>query len=216
MLPDNFLAEIAHIADRVKDETRVAAILPRIIGGKKRLSPFRFVLGGIPQAIPEGFIGVLRGATYAVNSAATLRVASLKLVDGYNPMFPLDISDIDLFHRLSLAGMSVYIAGDLVVSHDFSLLNKRGRMSLERYRNLLRDECAFWDMNMSGIGRIERMVRLAGRVCKDFFRSATSDFQRSTCSEIIRRLATRRKMRIEEWREWADTRRSLATGSSTH
>ena len=215
ILPCNFIEEIAQIADRVKDDMHVAAILPRVIGGKKRLSPFRFALGALPRALPEGFIGVSPYATYAVNSAATLRLTSLQLVNGYNPLFPIDISDIDLFHRLSLAGMSVYVAGDLVVAHDFSLLNKRGRMSFDRYRNLLRDECAFWDMNMSAFGRAERMVRLAGRICKDFLRPGTFDFQRITCGEIIRRLATRRSTRIKEWSEWADTRRSLATRLST-
>lgn len=215
VLPDNFLDEIARIAERLTDDIRVAAILPRVIGGKKRLSPFRFALGGIPRALPEGFTGVSLHTTYAVNSAATLRVASLQQIDGYNPLFPLDISDIDLFHRMALANMSVYVAGDLVVSHDFSLLNKRGRMSLERYRNLLRDECAFWDMNMSGFGRTERMIRLAGRVCKDLFRPGSFEFQRITFGEIIHRLLTRRSTRIKEWQSWADARRSLTAALST-
>lgn len=214
ILPENFLARIADIAEQLKDDKTVAAILPQIVGSKKRISPFRFVLKALPLAIPHGFVGVPAGPIYGVNSAATLRVESLQRIDGYNPFFPLDISDLDLFHRLSLAGMSVYVAGDVIVPHDFSLLNKRGRMSLQRYRNLLRDECAFWDTSMSGLGRTERMIRLAGRVCKDLLRPGTLEFQRITCGEIFRRLATRRARRIEEWRDWAGTRLDSATHNS--
>jgi len=211
VLPENFLQRIAKIAEDVKYDLDVAAILPRVIAGKKRLSPFCFAMGALPQAVPVDFMGVRHGATYAVNSAATLRIASLKLLDGYNSLFPLDISDMDLFHRVFLSGMSVYIAGDLVVLHDFSLLDKGGRMSLERYRNLLRDECAFWDINMSVFGRAERMMRLAGRICKDIFRPGSSEFRRITRKEIYRRLVTRRSTRIKQWSDWANSRRLRAT-----
>ena len=211
VLPDSFLPGIAAIADRLQDELTVAAILPGVVGNNKRLSPFRFALGAIPRVLPDGFIGVPPDAIYAVNSGATLRIASLRRIEGYNPHFPIDISDIDLFHRISLAGMSAYVAGDLVIAHDFSLLNKRGRMSLERYRNMLRDECAFWDMNMNGFARTERMVRLAGRICKDIFRPGISEFQRITFGEIARRLVTRRSTRIRGWKEWTDARRASAT-----
>lgn len=213
-LPIDFLARLGDISDRVTEDPNIAAILPLIVGNAKRLSPFHFVMEAIPQTFPHGFVGVPPYATYAVNSAATVRVACIRRIEGYNALFPLDISDIDLFHRIALAGMSVYVAGDVIVSHDFSLLDKVGRMSLDRYRSMLRDECAFWDLNMGAFGRTERLGRLAGRICKDLFRPGTWEFLRITGAELLRRLVTPRSVRIRKWRDWANLRRSSSITSA--
>jgi GT2 family glycosyltransferase len=209
-LPDDFVEKILEAVRGVQSEGKVAAIVPQVIGDNRPLSPFRFAGGALPRLLPPGYAGMTESATYAVNSAATIRIASLRQVGGYNPLFPLDISDIDLFHRIHRAGMWVLVAGDVVVSHEFSLFKKQGRMSVARYRSQLRDECAFWDMHMTWLARVERMCRLAGRVCKDSLRPGNAAFQRITIGEIVRRLVTRRSKRIVEWNEWAFARQSFA------
>jgi hypothetical protein len=137
----------------------------------------------------------------------------LKEIGGYDPMFPLDVSDINLFHRLAAAGKQVYVAGDILVGHEFSLFRKNQRMSMERYRAMLFDECAFWDRNMGLAARMERMVRLAGRACKDSFDRNQTAFRNAALRELKRRLLTTKSRRMAEWTTWANARLGASGGS---
>jgi GT2 family glycosyltransferase len=209
-LPLDFLTKILHLIRGEASSKSIAAIVPGIIGDGRQLSPFHLLGGALPRHLPPGFRGLTEDKVYALNSAATLRVSALKEIGGYNPLFPLDISDLDVFHRLQLRGKRVFVAGDIVVSHDFSLLKKHARMSIERYRSQLLDECAFWDLNMSPLARCERLVRLVGRWCKDVFSSKSLEFRRITAGEIKRRVITPRGERIKQWRVWAEARQAAA------
>ena len=206
VLPDGFLNKLFAISDELRGSTNVAAIVPTVSGDGRHLSPFRFAGNALPRPVGPGFVGLSNGAVYAVNSAATVRISDVIAAGGYNPLFPLDISDIDLFHRLSSAGKRLYIAGDLIVQHEFSLLKKHARMSIQRYDSQLKDECAFWDLNVGPLGRLERLIRLAGRVVKDLPNPQASPFRRRTLFEIWRRLTVPRKKRIEEWLAFANRR----------
>ena len=205
LLPKNFLARISELAVTLEGSPEIAAIVPQITDGGKNLSPFRFAMGAVPRWFPYGFTGILPRA-YALNSAATIRVTAIREISGYDPMFPLDCSDINLFHRIHLSGKRVFLAGDLLVSHDFSMLKKHSRLSIERYRSLLLDECAFWDIHMGAPARAERMVRLAVRALKDLLVSKERAFGRVTLEELKRRIATPRARRVAEWRRWATAR----------
>ena len=205
-LPTHFLTRIAKLTHTLESSPMIGAIVPQVIDGDRNLSPFRFALGAVPRWFRQGYIGISHQATYALNSAATLRVAALRQIGGYDPMFPLDISDISVFHRLYRYGHKVFLAGDLCIFHNFSLLDKHRRMSLDRYRALLWDECAFWDINMGRIARLERMIRLAGRVCKDLLAPEEAAFRKITITELQRRLLTSRAKRIAEWTDWAMAR----------
>jgi hypothetical protein len=57
------------------------------------------------------------------------------------------------------------------------------------------------------LARLERFVRLAGRVGKDYFFTDNPAFCKATLLELKRRLMTRRRQRIREWMKWAETRR---------
>jgi GT2 family glycosyltransferase len=206
ILPRNFLIRVTELAKDLESTTEVGAIVPQVVSDGRLISPFRFAFNAVPRWFRHSVPGILTTATYAVNSAATLRVDALREVGGYDLMFPLDISDISLFHRLDLAHKKVFLAADLIVAHDFSMLGKQTRMSLERYRALLLDECAFWDLHMGVAGRIERLIRLAGRACKDLVKPGDKTFCRLTVAEILRRLTTSRKQRIAHWKQWAATR----------
>ena len=210
ILPADFLARIAGLARELSPVKTVGAIVPQVIAGGRTVSPFQFLLGAIPHWFSGGFVGISRRAAYAANSGATLRVSALREIGGYDPMFPLDLSDTNLFHRLHGSGKSVFVAGDITVHHDFALLNKQAKMSAARYEASLLDDCAFWDLYMGPIARFERIVRFAGRVCKDFLNSRESGYWRLTLSELRRRLLTPRHERVAEWRKWATLRYSTS------
>ena len=201
-LPVDFLAKIADFARKLGPDKTIGAIVPQVIADGRIVSPFRFVFG-VPRWFGSGFVGTSKRAAYAANSGSTLRVCALREMGGYDPMFPLDLSDTNLFHRLHDSGKSVFIAGDVLVHHDFALLNKPARMSIERYKESLLDDGAFWDIYMGPVARFERIIRFAGRACKDLYFSKESGFWKATLSELKRRLFTPRQRRIAEWRKWA-------------
>lgn len=206
VLPKHFLTRIQDIIADLPATSRVAAIAPLVTDGDRTLSPYRLLAGAFPRWYPAGFLGTVSEAIYAVNSASTLRISAIREVGGYDPLFPLDLSDINLFHKLHAAGHSVFIAGDLRVHHELALLNKKERMNLDRYRDSLFDECAFYDLHMPFLGRLERLVRLAGRACKDSLKPDLSRFRKVTLKELTRRLSTRRSSRLKSWRAWAEKR----------
>jgi GT2 family glycosyltransferase len=214
-LPVHFLVEIQKVVKNIGSCSEVAAILPHVRGDGKAISPFRFVFDAVPQWYSTKFGGISRSITFAVNSAATLRVPFLRGIGGYNPLFPLDSSDLEMFARFHVNGGRAFIVSNLVVLHNFSLLDKSQRMSLQRYKAQLLDECGLWDQNMGGLARWERIFRLAGRACQDILRTETRAFFRITIAELGRRLTKSRRTRILEWKALATARARKNTESHT-
>ncbi|WP_035349666.1 glycosyltransferase family 2 protein [Edaphobacter aggregans] len=209
-VPINFLERISEIAAEQAAHPEVGAIVPKVVGDGRTLSPFRLAGGALPRWYANNFVGTASGPTYAVNSASTVRVAALRQIGGYDPFFPLDISDLNMFHKLANSGKKVFIAGDVIVHHELALLRKEERMSVERYRAGLLDECAFWDMKLGSLARLERIVRLTGRAFKDLLDPQKSQYLSVTLSEMKRRLFTSRRRRIDGWREWSNDRAGLS------
>ena len=198
-LPASFLERVAHIAQQLRNEPSIAAIVPRIIGDGRVLSPNWFRLGALPRWFPRGYVGVSPHRTFAFNSASTLRVSALRQVHGYSQKFWLDNSDSYLYHQLHLHGKRVFVAGDLEVSHSFSMLDKKNRMSIPRYRNILAAESVFWDVAMNRLAGVERTLRLMGRWVKQFMNGDPKEFRKETAIAVRRRFVTSRKRRIREW-----------------
>jgi hypothetical protein len=79
-------------------------------------------------------------------------------------------------------------------------------MNLDRYRDGLLDECAFYDLELGPLARLERLIRLGGRACKDSFKPNLIHFRAATLHELRRRILTSRSQRIATWRRWAQVR----------
>jgi GT2 family glycosyltransferase len=189
-LPANFLSSLDFHARQYTDQIHVAAIVPRIVDQGRQISPFRFVGGFLPVVLDPDFEGISRRFTSAINSASLLRISSLREVGGYDPEFPLHHSDTRLFQQLDEAGKKIAVASDIVAGHELAILQRQNRMTLERYRQALIDEERFWDLHMGTLGRLERLFRLVGRVCKGHLTRESRAFQRITEKEIVRRLSS--------------------------
>lgn len=194
-LPPAFLASMAKHASRHKQDEQVAAIVPRVFDGVRPVSPFLFVRG-FPRIVGGGVSGVLAPHASAINSASLLRISALKSVGGYDERFPLNNSDTALFERLDRAGYRIALAGDVTVNHELAMTQRHDRMTLERYRQLLKDERDFWDLHMGRMARVERTLRLAARLVKSYLGSEDKDFRKTTANELRYRLLTSRAERI--------------------
>ena len=190
----------------VADSPGIAAVVPQIIAAGRMVSPNYFAAGAWPTWFPRGFSGVPARKVYAFNSGSLVRVSALRQIGGYSPWFWLDNSDAAMFRRLDKFGKQVCVAGELVLDHDFSMLNMRERMSPERYRTVLLAESAFWDLEMNALAGLERTTRLAVRVFKHRLRADPGTLSRLTASALRARLFRSRASRIRAWREATRTR----------
>ncbi len=198
-LPVTFLGGMADLAagyDSSAPGLAVAAIVPRILDRGRLVSPFRYVGGWLPRVLPATADGIVGPHTSALNSASLFRVAAMRAVDGYDESFPLHNSDTRLYQRLQAASKQVAVAGSIVVPHELSILDRENRISPARYRQMLEDECAFWDRHMGPLGRAERLLRLALRYGKGLLRHEPSAYQQVTLGELGRRLKTTRRQRL--------------------
>jgi GT2 family glycosyltransferase len=199
-LPINFLTRLAEIAERVKDDLSIAAIVPQICGDGRMLSPNWFWAGAIPRWFPKGFVGIPKHPTFAFNSASTLRVSALREIGGYSPWFWLDHSDSLLYYELNRRGKRIFLAGDLQVNHNFSMLDKHTRMSVSRYHNMLLAEAAFWDLAMNPLARMERAARLFRRWCGYAITGDQPAFRKETAAALKQRLFCSKASRLKFWK----------------
>lgn len=211
-VPARFLARIAAIAQTIQNDPSIAAIVPQITGEGRMLSPNWFSLGAIPRWFPKGYVGIPAQPTFAFNSASVLRVSALRQIRDYSPWFWLDNCDSDLFHRLHLYGKRVFVAGDVEVNHQFSMLDRKNRMSISRYRNALMAECAFWDLSMNRLAGWERTLRLVVRWCTIIAKNESPGLRDETGRAIYRRLFVSRRRRVEEWKHELESQRPTLKG----
>lgn len=205
-LPPDFLSRVAELTANLENCPAVAAIVPQVTGDGRMLSPYWFWAGAIPRWFPKGFVGIPGPVTYAFNSASILRISALRQIGGYSPWFWLDDSDIFLYYQLNRYGKKVFVAGDIQVDHEFSMLDKQNRVTASRYHNALMAESAFWDVGMNWLAGLERTLKLFGRFCKHLKYRDDRSIRRETVEAIKRRLFHSRKWRIEHWKQELRTR----------
>ncbi len=116
----------------------VCAIVPRQVREGALLSP-RLVRGG--RDLPVN-TGVASERLTVFNSAACVRVTSLRAIGGFPKEFPLDYLDHVVFHRLQTSGGRLLVL-PVSIEHQLSVKNLAEEMSIERYRRLLAAEWGY-------------------------------------------------------------------------
>lgn len=216
-LPENFLLRLSEIAVQVSLDTSIAAIVPQISDSGRILSPYWFGLGSIPRYFSAGFTGIPKRASYAFNSASTLRVSDLRMIGAYNPRFWLDSSDHYLYRRLYRYKKRIYVAGDIQVEHHFSVLDMNHSVSTARYENILNAGCAFWDLELGWLAGLDYTARLAYRTFyKHWKHGHYPAFRRASLKMLKKRLFWSKKRRIERWKRETECRLlSLSPGKNS-
>jgi GT2 family glycosyltransferase len=208
-LPADFMCKLCSTIAFVTPLNEVAAIVPSIVGNGRLISPsFPTKRWLFTKRFRDGFIGIsMQRLTLAVNSASTLRVSALRAAGGYDPRFWLDCSDVVMFHRLQLNGFRIFVAGNIHVEHEVSVLDLTNRATPGRYANILGAQEAYFD---GYLGRIEGIVQLLKHVylvvklCKT---GVTPPYFNVWLRFLCRRLFYSRKHRLRTW-EYSAMRRS--------
>ena len=210
-LPPDFLSNICNVAMFIAPMNTVAAIVPHISSDGRALSPFTLMKHWtLTRNIPEKFIGIPIENVYAVNSASTIKVSALRLVGGYDPRFNLDFSDLAIYHRLHCHGLSVFVAGNILVEHEVSAFDMKNRSTLSRYEDTCRAEEAAYDEWMGRRARIVLTVRILHRLVFQLWRNkGTLAHFRIGLRFLCRRLFYSRKYRLESWKVSVSRRSGL-------
>lgn len=162
-LPCDFLRNLHHAISFVAPLTNVGAIVPTCGGGPG--SPWtRRRYGFRPKRFSDDFIGIPTEVVYAVNSASTIRVRALQVIGGYDPRFPIWASDHVMFHRLQHNNFRVFVAGNIHVDHDSSMLDLKHRSTPDRYEAILRADEAFYDEYLGRQGHLVLLVLMLHRL----------------------------------------------------
>jgi len=196
-LPSDYLARMSTIAFEIEPDEKIAAIVPLILDAGRAVSPVFIEFWGTNHVSADCF-GASRREIQAINSASWFRVSSLLQIGGFSPYFWLDYLDAYVFRHFCLHGLKVYVAGDVEVEHELSLLHG-GELKTERYRNILRAESAFWDIYGGLVQGVVLTARLLGRMWRQRKRGHGLAIRQLTGNEMKRRLFQSRTRRINDW-----------------
>lgn len=206
-LPTDFMAKLLPALQYVNSMPRVAAVVPQISDGDKVISPNALSLKIFPKFFPSDFVGISMERTSAINSAATLRVEALREIGGYDPLYRLDYSDAITFHRLHCRGRKIFIAGNIKVRHELSVLDMKHRVTIERYRDILAAEAAFWDECMGGVANLALPIRYLYRIFYKFWwTEASLPYFKLSLQNLLRRIFLTKKQRRRIWERSSSAR----------
>lgn len=196
-LAPDYLSRLSKVALEIESDNRVAAIVPRVSDAGRPLSPvFPSFLG--VSYLRHGFEGIARRDTYAINSASLFRVSALKQIGGFNPYFWLDMLDAYVYRQLHQHGRKVYIAGEIQVEHQLSLLHGED-LKADRYRNFLHAESAFCDLYGGHIRGLVLAGHLLYRNWRQRRRGLAPAIRQLTWNELKRRMFQSKTRRIYDW-----------------
>lgn len=203
-LPIDFLCKLCNAAMFVAPMHDVAAIAPHILDDGRVVSPFTHMkhCWALMRNIPNGFVGIPTESVYAINSAFTIKVSALTAIGGYDPRFNLDFCDLVIGHRLHCQKLRVYIAGNIHVEHELSVLDLMNRTTPERYDAIRRAEEAFYDEYLGKADGIVLLLRLVYRLTYTLWRAgATLPYFKIGLRFLCRRLLWSRERRLENWEQ---------------
>ncbi len=198
-LPPEFLLRMNAIALRLQDVNQAGAIVPHLLSAGRLLSPVRIRPWGVSY-LGRHTAGFATGEIHAFNSGSLFRVKALQQINGCHPAFWLDYQDAYLYTKLHASGRKVYIAEDLEVEHDLSLLSASQTMGVERFRNFLQAESAYCDLYRGRISRVFLTGRLLGRIWRQQRNGVDPAIRRLTRKQFLRRILQARSERLHEWR----------------
>ena len=196
-LPLDFLSRLKRHALANVSRFDVAAIVPRLQDGARNLSPVIARQWGVSY-LNRDLVGIAPYKVGAVNSGSLFRVNVLRQIGGFSKYFWLDQLDADVFRKIHLHGKYVYIAGDIHLKHELSILHEDS-VTPERFRNYLLAESAFLDLYGTMIERTMYSLRLLGRLGKQRMRNAPPAVRQLTKYALQRRVFISRKRRIGDW-----------------
>jgi GT2 family glycosyltransferase len=209
-VPEHFLGRVAELAKEKSSESDIAGFVPEVVDHGVFISP-HVLEHGRSCRLRDHFSGVPDREVSAINSGALWRVQSLREIGGFNPLFWLDYLDHWLYRSMQRSGRRIYVAGDLTVEHELSLLNKDHVLSPARLANILSAESVFCDLYEDTASGLSLTIKLLARAASQIVKGKSSDLVRVTLGCFCQRIIFRKAARIAKWER--SMRQRLEPGS---
>ncbi len=193
-----FLETMLRHSRELAGNKEIAAIAPIVRTRGVVISPLRQLFNR-NRLYPAGVSGVAPGEATAANSGCLLRVSSLAGIGGFNTDFWLDYSDMYVFHRFYLRGDKVWLAADVELEHELSIMDYDRLMTPWRYRNFSLAETAYYDLYKGKLEGFVQSARVFARAIKQRWKYANPEFSRIAWEQFFYRLRVRRAQRIARW-----------------
>jgi GT2 family glycosyltransferase len=206
-----FLQVMARRGRALEGDARVGSIVPFIRSCDQIVSPRRFRPLNRNTAVERTASGLLQEDAYAVNSGSLMRVSALQEIGGYSNDFWLDLSDVYAFQQMYQRGYRVFIAGDLELNHAIAGMNFQQEMVPERYETFLAAESAYLQMHRSRIENLVQSLWLPMRAIRQWRQYADKRYAKITWRYFVMRLTKSPAARLQIWREYLRSRRSIPT-----
>ena len=203
-LPVDFLCKLSDAIAFVAPLNAVAAIVPSVSSDGIVISPsIPLKSWAVWKHFPADFVGIsMEKMTLAVNSASTFRVNALREIGGYDPRYWMDFSDILLYHRLHEKNFRVFVAGNIYVEHEASVLDMKNRVSPDRYEKIDRAEEAFYDEYLGTKEGMVLFLRLLYRLVYKLWKArVTLPYFKVGLIFLCRRIFWSRKRRLKNWKQ---------------
>ncbi|MFL6427428.1 MAG: hypothetical protein ACJ71S_04235 [Acidobacteriaceae bacterium] len=210
-LPNGFLAAMRTHASRLESEESIAAVAPTVLMRGLPVSPKIMSRWGGAQDPSPGFQGQVFEELIIMNSGMLLRVSALRRIGGYSMDFWLDFSDRYVCHRLAKLKYGAWLAGELRLEHDVSIMAGEGATSMARYENLMGAQDAYFSQYKSILRNAVFCQRLLRNALRE--RKVHPERSRLLFSHLLRRVTVPKRRRLEEWRRSVSTQRGAISGS---
>ena len=213
-VPEALLSHVTAIAGEILDQNDIAGIVPEVLSRNIFISP-HVLKRGRSVRLPAGFVGIPQREVSAINSGTIWRTSSLREVGGFNPLFWLDYLDHWLFYEIQRAGRHIYVAGNLRIEHELSLLNREHRPTPERYENILGAESVFFDLYRNVMDGLLLDAKLLAISLNQLLRRGDRALSQVAWNCLKQRIVLDRSARIDRWKEMTSRRVSQGVPVST-
>ena len=210
ILPQEFLSAMHAYASRLEREEKVAAVAPTVLMGTTQVSPKIMSRWGAAKDPSPGFEGPVFEELIIMNSGMLLRVSALRRIGGYGMDFWLDFSDRYVCHMLANHGYGAWLAGELRLQHNVSLMAE-GATSMTRYKTLMGAQDAYFSQYKSPLRNAVFCYRLLRNALRE--RNVRPERSRILLSHLLRRLTVPKRRRLDEWRRSVVEQRRAGSGS---
>ncbi len=142
-----YLNELLTLSKELAGNPKIAVILPKLIALGKLYSPHTSCYRSSRVSIDRSTSGVLNDAIFGFNSAALVRVSSLRAIGGYDEHYWLDYLDHATFATLQRRKLQIFVMNS-VLTHE--LAQAHGPVSAARSENIRRAEQRFYAEHSHG------------------------------------------------------------------
>ena len=210
-LPPRFIEAMHEHARRLEAEERIAAVAPTVLMHGMAVSPKIISRWGGAKDPAAGFAGPVFEELIIMNSGMLLRVSALRRIGGYSLDFWLDFSDRYVCHMLAEHGYGAWVAGEVRLEHDVSIMAGEGATSMARYEILMGAQDAYFAQYKSLLRNAVFCQRLLRNALRE--RRVRPERAKVLFSHLLRRLTVPKRRRLEEWRRSVAAQRRAISGS---